>query len=168
MVGNVYFASVLNTLSNLGLERALIVIAISAFPIVELRGALPLAINIFHLPWQYALLLAVIGNLIPVPLLLFSFDTISRHLGKIGIFKRWLDWLNGLAQRRGKIIERYKQFGRVLLVAVPLPVTGAWTGSLVATVPNVDYKHAFLSILAGVCVAGAIVTTICILAGGGI
>ena len=67
-----YFASVLNTLSNLGLERALIVIAISAFPIVELRGALPLAINIFHLPWQYALLLAVIGNLIPVPLLLFS------------------------------------------------------------------------------------------------
>ncbi len=163
-----HFSCILNTLSHLGFDRALIIIAISALPVIEIRGALPLAINIFHFSWQYALLLAVIGNLIPVPLLLFSFDAISQHLSQKGIFKRWLDWLNGLAQRRGKAIERYKRFGLMLLVAVPLPVTGAWTGSLVAAILNVHYRHAFLSILAGVCVAGAIITAICILAGGGI
>ncbi len=157
--------NVFDTFSNLGFPKELIVIAISTLPILELRGALPVAINLFHLPWQYALLLAIIGTLIPVPLLLLFFDTISQRLSssKIGIFKRWCNWLDGLAQRRGEMVERYKCIGLVLLVAVPLPVTGAWTGSLVATILNIDFKRALLSIFIGICIAGAIVTSICIL-----
>jgi uncharacterized membrane protein len=162
---SVVFTNFLNTLANLEAPRELIVIIIATLPIVELRGALPVAINLFHLPWQYALLLAIIGNLIPVPLLLLFFGTIARRLGKIGFFKRWLDWLDGLARRRGKLVERYQRIGLALLVAIPLPATGAWTGSLVATIFNIDFKRALLSIFIGICIAGAIVTAICILAG---
>jgi uncharacterized membrane protein len=160
----VVLANVLNTISSLGLPRELVVIAISTLPILELRGALPVAINMFNLPWQYALLLAIIGNLIPVPLLLLFLGTISQRLNKVGILKRWANWLDELACRRGRVVERYKQLGLVMLVAVPLPVTGAWTGSLVASISNIDFKHALLCILSGVCIAGAIITAICMLA----
>lgn len=159
------FANVLDTLSHLQSPRELIIVAIATLPVVELRGALPVAINLFHIPWQYALLLAVIGTFIPVPLLLLFFGNIARRLSKIAFFRRWLDWLDGLVRRRGRMVDRYKRIGLVLLVAIPLPVTGAWTGSLVATILDIDFKQALLSILIGTCIAGAIVTSVCILAG---
>jgi uncharacterized membrane protein len=154
----VAFSHVFDTVSSLGLPRELVIVAISTLPIFELRGALPIAINVFNLPWQQALLLAIIGNLIPVPLLLLFFGTISRRL------KRGFNWLSEVTRRRGQLVERYKKLGLVLLVAIPLPVTGAWTGSLVATISDIDFKHAMLCILTGVCIAGGIVTAICTLA----
>ena len=152
------FSHVFDTVSSLGLPRELVIVAISTLPIFKLRGALPIAINVFNLPWQQALLLAIIGNLIPVPLLLLFFGTISRRLSKIGILKRGFNWLSEVTRRRGQLVERYKKLGLVLLVAIPLPVTGAWTGSLVATISDIDFKHAMLCILTGVCIAGGIVT----------
>ena len=163
-----FLDNILNTLSSLGLSRGLIVILISALPIVELRGAIPLAINLFNLPWQYALLLAIAGNLIPVPFLLLFFNAISQRLSKIGIFRRWFQWLEERTRRRSKIIQRYKRIGLALFVAVPLPVTGAWTGSLAATIFEVKYKHAFLSIFIGICITGAIVTSLSLLAKQGL
>ena len=156
--------NILNTLFNLGFSRELVVIIVSALPVVELRGAIPLAINLFNFSWYYALLLSIIGTLIPVPFLLLFFGTISQRLSKIGIFKRWFHRLDEHSRRRGKIIERYKRIGLVLFVAVPLPITGVWTGSLAATIFGVKFRHAFLSILAGTCIAGAIVTSLSLLA----
>ena len=170
-----FFDNILNTLYNLGFPKELVVVAIATLPIAELRVAIPFAMGMIpsvvypqSLPWHNALPLAIAGNLIPVPFLLLFFGAISRRLSKIGIFERWLNWLDELARRRGKIVGRYKRIGLVLLVAIPLPVTGAWTASLVATILNIKFKHAFLSILAGVCIAGAIVISICILAGKGL
>ena len=172
---DVFFDNILNTLYNLGFPKELVVVAISTLPIAELRVAIPFAMGMIpsvvypqSLPWHNALPLAIAGNLIPVPFLLLFFGAISRRLSKIGIFERWLNWLDELARRRGKIVGRYKRIGLVLLVAIPLPITGAWTASLVATILNIKFKHAFLSILAGVCIAGAIVISICILAGKGL
>ena len=136
----------------------LAVLAIAASPISELRGAIPVAIASFHFPWQYALLLAVIGNLIPVPFLLLFLDTFSRILSKVGIFKRMLHWLFERTRRRGKLVERYGRIGLVLFVAIPLPITGAWTGSLIAVLFGLKFKHAFLSIFIGILIAGVIVT----------
>ena len=150
-------------LLSLGFSKELVVLIISALPITELRGALPVAINLFHFPWHYALLLAVIGNLLPVPLILLFLDAFSRLLSKIGIFKRALDWLFEHTRLRGKIIERYKRIGLMLFVAIPLPMTGAWTGSLAAVLFGLKFKHAFLSIFAGILIAGAIVTCLCLL-----
>jgi len=150
-------------LLSLGLSKELVVLIISALPITELRGALPVAINLFNFPWYYALLLAIVGNLLPVPLILLFLDAFSRLLSKVGILKRALDWLFEHTRRRGKIIERYERIGLMLFVAIPLPVTGAWTGSLAAVLFGIKFRHAFLSIFAGVFIAGIIVTCLCLL-----
>ncbi len=150
-------------LLSLGFSKELVVLVISALPLAELRGALPVAINLFHFPWHYAFLLAIIGNLVPVPFLLLFLNAISRLLSKIGIFNRMLQWLFERTRRRGKIIERYERIGLTLFVAIPLPVTGAWTGSLAAVLFGLKFKHAFLSIVIGVFIAGAIVTCLCLL-----
>ncbi len=150
-------------LLNLGFSKELVVLVIAALPVLELRGAIPVAINMFGLPWYYAFSLALIGNLLPVPFILLFLEAITRGLSRVGIFRRMLDWLFGHTRRRGRIIERYKRIGLALFVAVPLPATGAWTGSLAASLLGLPFKHAFLSILVGVFVAGVIVTCLSLL-----
>jgi len=141
-----------------GFPNWLEVLALAASPISELRGAIPWAIIKHHFPWYYAFLLAVIGNLLPVPFILLFLNTTSRLLSKIGIFEKMLHWLFERTRRRGKIITRYERIGLALFVAIPLPVTGAWTGSLAAVLFGLKFRHAFLSIFAGILIAGVIVT----------
>jgi len=148
----------LEELLSLAFSNVLAVLAIAAAPISELRGAIPVAITVFHFPWYYAFLLAVIGNLLPVPFILLFLDAFSKLLGKIGIFERMLQWFFKHTRRRGKIIERYKRIGLTLFVAIPLPITGAWTGSVVAVLFGLRFKHALLSIFIGILIAGTIVT----------
>jgi len=145
-------------LLSLGFSDVLKVLALAASPISELRGAIPMAIITFHFPWYYALLLAIIGNLVPVPFILLFLNTFSKLLSKIGIFRRMLHWLFEHTRRRGRIVERYERIGLMLFVAIPLPATGAWTGSFVAVLFGLKFKHAFLSIFIGILIAGAIVT----------
>ncbi len=150
-------------LLGLGLSKELVVLIISTLPLIELRGALPVAINLFHLPWYYAFLLAIVGNLVPVPFLLLFFGTLSRLLSKIGILERMFHRLLERTRRQGKIIERYERIGLMLFVAIPLPITGAWTGSLAAVLFGIKFKHAFLSIFIGILIAGSIVTCLSLL-----
>lgn len=131
---------------------------ISALPIFELRGGIPVAIGLFHFPWYYALLLSVIGNLLPVPFILLLLNSATRLLSRVRLFNRILTWLFERTRRRGKMIEKYERIGLVLFVAIPLPVTGAWTGSLAAVLFGLRFRHAFLSILIGVLISGVIVT----------
>ena len=170
-----FLDNVLNVLHGLGFSKELVVVAVSALPRVELRGAIPFALGLipsdvypYSIAWYYALPLAIAGNLIPVPFLLLFFNAIARRMGRVGVFRRWFQWLEERARRRGGIVERYKWIGLMAFVAVPLPLTGAWTGSLAATIFEIKFKPAFLSILAGVCIAGAIVTSVCLLTQGGI
>ncbi len=146
-----------------GFPNWLEVVAFAASPISELRGAIPWAMLKLHFPWYYALSLVIIGNLAPVPFLLLFFNTFSRLLSKIGIFEKMLRWLFRRTRRRGKIINRYQRIGLVLFVAIPLPITGAWTGSLAAVLFGLKFKHAFLSIFFGVLIAGIIVTGVTLL-----
>jgi len=144
-------------------EEILNVLLIAASPIAELRVAIPVAISVFDFPWYYALLLAIIGNLLPVPFILLFLEAATRLLSKVALFKRFLDWLFERTRRRGRIIERYKFIGLMLFVAVPLPFTGAWTGSLAAVLFGMSFKHAFFSIFVGVVIAGVIVTCLTLL-----
>ena len=148
----------LEQLFSFDLSSILTVLGLAASPISELRGAIPVAIIQFHFPWYYAFLLAIIGNLLPVPFILLFLDTASRLLSKVGLFDRILSWLFERTKRRSTIIEKYQRIGLVLFVAIPLPVTGAWTGSLAAVLLGLRFKHAFLSIFIGVLIAGVIVT----------
>jgi len=145
-------------LLSLTFSNILVVLALAASPISELRGAIPVAITVFDFPWYYAFLLAVIGNLLPVPFILLFLNAFSKLLGKIGIFERMLQWFFKHTRQRGKIIERYERIGLALFVAIPLPITGAWTGSVVAVLFGLRFKHALLSIFIGILIAGTIVT----------
>jgi len=150
-------------LLSLGFSKELVVLIISALPVVELRGALPVAINLFDFPWYYALFWAIIGNLLPVPFILLFLNAVTKWLSKINFFKRMFNWLFERTRRRGRIVERYERIGLALFVAIPLPLTGAWTGSLVAVLLGLKLKTAFLSIFVGVVIAGVIVTCLSLL-----
>ena len=143
---------------NFDLSNVLTVLGLAASPISELRGAIPVAIIRFDFPWYYAFLISIIGNILPVPFILLFLDSVSKLLSKVELFNRILAWLFERTRRRGKIIERYERIGLMLFVAIPLPVTGAWTGSLAAVLFGLKFKHAFISIFAGILIAGVIVT----------
>ena len=153
----------LENLVHLGISKLLAVFIVSMLPIVELRGALPVAINVFHIPWYFALPIALAGNIAPVPVLLLSLDRLRRVTAKMGIVGKALEWFFSQTRRRGGFIERYGPIGLVLFVAIPLPVTGAWTGSIAAFLLGLKFRDAFLPICLGVFLAGVIVTTLCIL-----
>lgn len=146
-----------------GIPQEAIIVIISALPVVELRLALPIAINVFHMAWYKAYCLAVIGNMLPVPILLLFLDSLAKVVSRAEIGRRVVDWVFERTRRHGKRIERYEKIGLTLFVAIPLPVTGAWTGSIAAFLLGLKFRYAFLSILVGVIIAGAIVTSLCLL-----
>jgi uncharacterized membrane protein len=146
-----------------GIPQEAIIVIISALPVVELRLALPIAINVFHMAWYKAYCLAVIGNMLPVPILLLFLDSLAKLVSRAEIGRRVVDWVFERTRRHGKTIERYEKIGLTLFVAIPLPVTGAWTGSIAAFLLGLKFRYAFLSILVGVIIAGAIVTSLCLL-----
>ena len=150
-------------LVQLGICEELIVVIAAALPILELRGALPIAIYLFHMPWYWALCLAVIGNLIPVPFLLLFLESLAKGVSRTESGKKVVDWVFQRTRQRGRIIERYERIGLTLFVAIPLPVTGAWTGSIAAFVFGLKFNRALLYIFFGVVIAGGIVTTLCLL-----
>ena len=148
---------------NSVITKELIVIIISALPVVELRGALPVAINVFNMPWYWAYPLAVIGNMLPVPILLLFFESLARVVSKVEIGRRFVNWGLERTRRHGKLIERYERIGLMLFVAIPLPVTGAWTGSIAAFIMGMKFRYSILSILCGVIISGTVVTCLCLL-----
>jgi uncharacterized membrane protein len=150
-----------------GIPQEAIIVIISALPVVELRLALPIAINVFHMAWYKAYCLAVIGNLLPVPILLLFLDSLAKVVSRAEIGRRVVNWVFERTRRQGRTIERYEKIGLTLFVAVPLPVTGAWTGSIAAFLLGLRFRYAFLSILVGVIIAGAIVTSLCLLGWAG-
>ncbi|MEO0184864.1 MAG: small multi-drug export protein [candidate division WOR-3 bacterium] len=135
----------------------------SMIPIVELRGALPLAINLFHIPWYKAFVISFIGNILPVPFILFFLKPITDLLCKIPLFNKFFAWLFSRTRKKGAVIEKYEEIGLLIFVAIPLPGTGAWTGALVAYLMALEFKKSMFFISLGVFVAGVIVTSLCLI-----
>jgi uncharacterized membrane protein len=134
------------------------VIGTAVLPISELRGAIPLAISTYHFDWYYAYLFGVVGNLLPVPFILLLFNTLIPLLSKVRFLDRLMQWYFNWTKRRSKTIERYGWLGLVIFVSIPLPVTGAWTGSILASLLGMKFKYSFSAVVVGVLIAGVIVT----------
>lgn len=136
---------------------------IAMLPIAELRGAIPIALGAYQLPIWQAYIFAVIGNLIPVIFILKWIYPVSKFLRRWKIFDRFFVWL--FARTRKKFYKKYEKWGDlalILFVAIPLPVTGAWTGSFAAFLFGIKLKKALPLITLGVIIAGIIVTLISI------
>lgn len=131
---------------------------LSMLPVTELRLGLPFGITLGLEYWQ-ALTAAVLGNLVPAPLIILFikqvFAWLRRHIPKMDA---WLTRLENKAHLKGEKVERYGLLGLCLLVAIPLPGTGVWTGSLVAALLNLPMRRALPAIVLGVLIAAAIMT----------
>ncbi len=141
-----------------GTPSWLIVVVIAALPIVELRAAIPVAIAALHMHWLEAIVFSVIGNMIPIPFVLWLLDPIRRFLCKWIFFGRLFDRIFRHALKRSKALKNTEAVGLILFVAIPLPVTGAWTGSLAAYLLRFPRVKSLIYILYGVLIASIVVT----------
>lgn len=140
-------------------EKEIIVILTAAAPISELRGAIPLAIFGFGFSAWKAFLLSVFGNLLPIIPVLFFLPIFSNWLSnKSDSFKQFFTWLfNRTKTKHNKHFEIWKELALLVFVAIPLPLTGAWSGVLAAYVFGVPFWRAVLMIGLGVIISGVIV-----------
>ncbi|MBW8057806.1 MAG: small multi-drug export protein [candidate division NC10 bacterium] len=144
-----------------GLPPELATFVIASLPISELRGAIPVALGVYDLPLWSALLWAILGNLAPIPVILRILEPVSNFLRQRSRFwEGFFQWLFARTRRRGEHYFRvYKELGLVLFVAVPLPITGAWTGSVAAFLFGLPPGRSFLLITLGVLIAASVVTS---------
>ena len=139
--------------------RELCVFFCAMLPIIELRGAIPLGAGL-GLPWWQSFGLSVAGNLLPVPFLLLLWQFALRLLRRFRMTRRVADWLEARALRSRGRVENRAFWGLLLFVAIPIPGTGAWTGSLLSSVTGIRFWKAMVAITCGVLAAGVIMTLI--------
>ena len=138
--------------------KLLMTFLISMVPVIELRGAIPIAVG-KGVEYWVAVIVAIIGNLVPVPFIILFIRKIFE------LMRKWWPKLDGLvtklekrAENKSDVVQKYAFWGLFVLVAIPLPGTGAWTGALVAAMLDMRLKRAFPAIALGVVAAAAIVT----------
>ena len=149
----------------------IVVIVIAMIPLIELRGTILLwaaqggdfVLAGFPYPdgWLQIFVVSVIGNMIPIPFILLFFPWIEKKLRRFKIFNRFFDWLFARTRKKtGKSVEKYEELALLLFVAIPLPITGAWTGSLVSYLFGLNRFKSLLFIFMGVLIAGIIMLTL--------
>jgi uncharacterized membrane protein len=139
--------------------KYLTVLGISMVPLIELRGAIPVGAG-WGLRFVPTYLLSVLGNMLPVPIILLLVKIVLDFMKKKSILPRLVNWLENKAQKGAKRIEKHATVGLFLFVAIPLPGTGAWTGALAAALLGMKRWWAMLSIFLGVLVAGLIMSLV--------
>ena len=136
----------------------LLVFALAAVPIIELKGAIPVGMEVGIPAWE-CFALAVVGSMIVSPLIMFFTRRVLDYLmnSKIAIFRRFGNWQHGRLLRKGGRIEKYRVWFLFIFVAIPLPTTGVWTGSMIAGLFDIRMKTAIPVIFLGNCVAGLLI-----------
>lgn len=125
-------------------------------PILEIRGAIPVGVASGLDPWL-AFAVGFVGNMLPIPILILLTRKVIEWLKKHNVLVKLTAWLENKGSRGAQKVQRYSFWGLFILVAIPLPGTGAWTGALVASLLDMRLKRALPAIAMGVAVAGLIV-----------
>lgn len=148
-----------STLAELfkGGGKEVAIFIISLLPILELRGGL-IAARILGVEFIKAFIICYIANIIPVPFILLFINYLFNKMSKWKPTKKIVDWLSNKTLKKKEQIDKYGYFGLFLFVGIPLPGTGAWTGSLLAILLNLDKKKSFITIAIGVLAAGIIMS----------
>lgn len=144
-------------LTSIAYGKEILVFIISLLPILELRGGL-LAAALIGLDPVKSYIISIIGNALPVPFILLLITKILSWMkkSKIKLFNKVANWLDEKVEKHKGQIEKFGYLGVVLFVGIPLPGTGAWTGSLIASVLNMDRKKTFLAVMLGIFMASII------------
>lgn len=154
-----FFIGVFGGVASQAVGKYVLVFIISLMPILELRGGL-IAAALLGLPPVPAYIISIIGNLIPIPLILWLLDYVFDFMKKHNILKKFVFFCERKGNEKKDKIEKLGFWGLVLFVGVPLPGTGAWTGCLIATILRMDKKKAFLAAAIGVIMASIIMMLI--------
>lgn len=139
--------------------KLLLTFGTAMVPVIELRGAIPVGVAA-GLPPAVACVTAILGNLVPVPFIMLLVRRIFDWLRDTRFFGPKIAWLERRAHLKGRLVRKYRLLGLVILVGIPLPGTGAWTGALVASVLDIRLRNALPAILLGLMIAGAITTAV--------
>ncbi len=150
---------IVNTMVGLlgGFPPELVVFIISLFPILECRGGI-IAARFLGVDYWIAIIISIIGNLLPIPFIFLFIEKIfnlmkkTKHLGKL------VNKIEAKAMKQSAKVTKYKRWGLLLFVGIPLPGTGAWTGALIAVLLKLNLKDSVISIFLGVLMASAIMT----------
>ena len=142
------------------IKKELMVLIVAAMPLSELRGAIPLGISLGLSP-IHSTVISILGNMMIVPILLKILNPVMNYLENTTLFSKFISWVKSRTMKKTrKAIRKYSLLGLFILVAIPIPTTGAWTGCIAASLLKLDFKKALISILSGVFTAGIIVSTI--------
>jgi len=148
-------------LAHLGvLPPPLAVFCIAMLPVFELRGAIPAAYAMGMDQHWLIYLLAVAGNFVPVLPILLLLGPVERNLRRFAPVDRFLDWLFKRTRSRSDVIRKYESLGLILFVAIPAPMTGAWTGAIAAYLFKLPLRLAIPCIILGILIAGVVVTLV--------
>lgn len=142
-------------LATATLGKEILVFVISLFPILELRGGL-IAASLLGLDPLPSYIITMVGNLIPIPFILWLITKILAWMRGTKHLCKFANWLDKKVDKHKSSIEKYGFLGLILFVGIPLPGTGAWTGSLIASVLEMDRKKSFIAIIIGVVMASII------------
>lgn len=140
--------------------KYLIVFLISMVPVVELRGSIPIAIDFFKLPIISSYIISIVGNMLPVPIVYFFARKVLEWGKDKKFIGKFFSFCLKKGEKGGKKLEKKAgiglYFALLLFVAIPIPGTGAWTGTLAASILNMDFKKSVIAIMCGVILAGII------------
>jgi len=148
---------IFNFISAYGLSPKMIILLLASLPVTELRASIPIGILLLKQGVVATMFFSILGNLIPVAPLYFFLEPLSRWLSRTRLMRVFFEWLYNRAQSKADLIARYELLGLVMFVAVPLPGTGAWTGTIIASILRLRFWQCFSCVGLGVILAAVAV-----------
>ena len=151
------------------MKHYVMTLLISMVPLVELRGAIPIGVG-FGVPWYWAVIISMIGNMLPVPFIFFFARRVLEWGADKPVIGKFFTWCLNKGHKGGEKLKEKAGKGMfwalLLFVGIPLPGTGAWTGTLAASMLDLDFKKSVLAVLCGVILAAVIITALTVLGFG--
>lgn len=139
------------------MAKEIIVLALAATPVFEVRGSIPLGIGVYHLSPLSTVIISIVGSVLPVFPFLWFLKTVVVHLRKFPVFDRFFEWLFARTRAKSKLIQDLQLVGLTLFIAVPLPGTGVWTGIIAAYLFGLRWIPTFIAATIGTTIASLLV-----------
>jgi len=138
-------------------SKELVTLLLAMLPISELRGAIPFGLH-NNIPFAKVLIISIIGNLIPVIPLYFLLNKILLFLDRSRLGKKFSNWLVTHTLKKSRLIQLYEMAGLIIFVGIPLPMTGAWTGTIASSLLKLKFRYYIIGVICGVLLAALIVS----------